>query len=376
MIPYGRQTIDDEDIRAVTEVLSSDWLTQGPKVAEFEAALAAYCGAKHAVTFANGSLALQGAYAAAGLREGDELVTTPLTFAATASAALWFGARPVFADIDPRTGNLDPAKAAAAVTEKTKVLAPVDYSGRPADLDAFRSLAKERGLVVVSDACHSLGARYKGRRVGALADMSVFSFHPVKSITTGEGGAVLTDSDEFAARLEAFRKHGVTRRHPDWRYDVGMLGQNCRLTDIQCALGLSQLKKLDSFVARRRAIAKSYDQELRALPALELPPYDADSAWHLYPVRLKLSALTADRARVFQDLRAAGIGVQVHYIPVYDHPLYRGLGYKADCPEADRFYAAELSLPIFPRLTDADRAAVVAALRAVLERHAKPALAS
>lgn len=376
MIPYGRQTIDDEDIRAVAEVLASDWLTQGPKVVEFEAALASYCGAKHAVTFANGSLALQGAYAAAGLGEGDELITTPLTFAATASAALWFGAKPVFADIDPLTGNLDPKKAAAAITKRTKVLAPVDYSGRAVDLDAFRALAKERGLIVVSDACHSLGARYKGKPVGGLADMSVFSFHPVKSITTGEGGAVLTNSDEFAARLDSFRKHGVTQRHPDWRYDIGMLAQNCRLTDFQCALGLSQLKKLDSFVARRRAIAKAYDEELRALPALELPPYDADSAWHLYPVRLKLDALTADRGQVFKDLRAAGIGVQVHYIPVYDHPLYRKLGYKADCPVADRFYAGELSLPIFPRLTEADRGVVVASLRAVLERYAKPALAS
>lgn len=376
MIPYGRQTIDDEDLRAVAEVLASDWLTQGPKVAEFEAALASYTGAKHAVTFANGSLALQAAYFAAGVAEGDELITTPLTFAATASAALWFGAKPVFADVDPRTGNLDPKKAAAAITKKTKVLAPVDYSGRAVDLDAFRALGKERGLVVVSDACHSLGARYKGKPVGGLADMSVFSFHPVKSITTGEGGAVLTDSDAFASRLDVFRKHGITQRHPDWRYDIGELGQNCRLTDFQCALGLSQLKKLDGFIARRRAIAQAYDRELRALPALELPPYDADSAWHLYPVRLKLDALTADRAQVFADLRAAGIGVQVHYIPVYDHSLYRKLGYKANCPEADRFYAGELSLPIFPRLTDADRGAVVAALRAVLERYAKPALRS
>lgn len=373
MIPYGRQTIDEDDVRAVSEVLASDWLTQGPKVVEFEGALAAYCGAKHAVAFANGTAALQAAYFAAGLTDGDELVTTPLTFAATSNAALWFGAKPVFADVDPETGNLDPKAAAAAVTKRTKVLAPVDYSGRPADLDAFRALAKERDLIVVSDACHSLGARYKGRRIGALADMSVFSFHPVKSITTGEGGAVLTDSEAFASRLNVFRMHGVTQRHPDWRYDIGELGQNFRLTDMQCALGLSQLKKLDGFIERRRAIALAYDKELRGLPGLILPPYDKDSSWHLYPVRLKLDRLTVDRAQVFNDLRSAGIGVQVHYIPVYDHPLYRKLGYKADCPNADRFYAGELSLPIFPRLADSERGAVVAALRTILQRYAQPA---
>lgn len=375
MIPYGRQTIDDEDVAAVAAALRGDWLTQGPTVAAFEKALAAYCGAKHAVAVANGTAALQAAYFAAGLKIGDEIVTTALTFAATSNAALWQGAKPVFADVDPETGNLDPRAAEAAMGPRTRAVVPVDFAGRPADLPAFRALAQKRGLVVISDACHSLGASLGGRKAGALADMTCFSFHPVKSITTGEGGAVLTDDDRLAERLVQFRQHGVTKRHPDWRYEIGELALNYRLTDFQSALGLTQLKKLDGFVARRAAIAAGYQKDLAGVEGLKLPPPAAPgaSAWHLFPVRVP----AAVRAEVFADLRAAGIGVQVHYIPVHHHPLYERLGYpRALCPNAERYAAEEISLPIFPTLTEADRAAVVAALKTSLAARLRAAARS
>lgn len=366
MIPYGRQTIEDDDVAAVVEALRSDWLTQGPKVAEFEKALADYCGARHAVAYANGTAALQGAYFAAGLKAGDEVVTSPITFAATATAAVWQGATPVFADIGP-DGNLDPRAAAAAVTPRTKVLAPVDFGGRPADIEAFRALAKEKGLLVVEDACHSLGASRGGRKVGSLADMSVFSFHPVKGITTAEGGAVLTDDPALYARLCEFRTHGI-RRGEDWLYYVESQGLNYRLTDLQSALGLTQLKKLDRFVARRRAIAQRYHDAFKGWDDVTTPPGPVDgSAWHLYVLSLK-GALGAKRAEAFRALRAAGIGVQVHYIPVYWHPFYERMGFKKGlCPKAEDFYSRILSLPIYPTLTDAQQDQVVAAVRRVLD---------
>ncbi|UPT74520.1 MAG: UDP-4-amino-4,6-dideoxy-N-acetyl-beta-L-altrosamine transaminase [Elusimicrobiota bacterium] len=372
MIPYGRQTIEDDDVAAVVEALRSDWLTQGPKVAEFERALASYCGVKHAVAYSNGTTALQGAYFAANLQAGDEIVTTPITFAATATAAVWQGAKVVFADVGP-DGNLDPKAAEAAITSKTKVLAPVDFAGKPADLAAFRALAKKKGLLVVSDACHSLGAAQGGRKVGSLADMSVFSFHPVKGITTAEGGAVLTDDAGLAARLSEFRTHGI-RRGEDWLYGVESQGINARLTDLQSALGITQLRKLDRFVARRRAIAARYHEKFRAWGDVEVPEGDVDaSAWHLYVLRLK-GALGARRAEAFRALRAAGIGVQVHYIPVYWHPFYERMGYmKGLCPKAEDFYSRIVSLPIYPTLTDAQQDEVVATVRRVLDGLKAPA---
>ena len=366
-IPYGRQTIDESDVQAVSETLRSDFLTQGPMVDEFERALAAYCGAKHAVAFANGTAALQAAYFAAGLGPGDEFVTSPLTFAATATAGLWQGAKPVFADIDPATGNLDPEAARAALTARTKAVVPVDYAGRPADWDAFRALAKEKGVVLIEDACHALGTAYRSRKVGTLADMTVFSFHPVKSITTGEGGAVLTDDSTFNARLLEFRSHGI-RRGEDWMYYVDSKAMNYRLTDLQAALGVSQLKRLDAFVARRREIARRYDEAFKGWPELELWPGDvSESAWHLYVIRLK-GGLASKRREVFRALRAAGIGVQVHYIPVYHHPFYRSLGYAgALCPKAEALYERIISMPIYPTLTDAEQDEVVRLLRGILD---------
>lgn len=366
-IPYGRQSIDDSDVAAVSETLRSDWLTQGPKVEEFEAALAVAAGTKHAVAYANGTLALQGAYHAAGLREGDELITTPITFAATATAALWQGAKPVFADVDPATGNLDPKAVAAAMTPRTKALAPVHYAGRPVDMDAFRQLASERNLTLIADGCHALGAMHKGKRIGALADMTVFSFHPVKSITTGEGGAVVTDDASLRARLVSFRQHGI-RRGADWEYAVEEKASNSRLTDLQSALGISQLKRLDSFMARRRAIAARYDAAFKGWPELDLLPPAPESAWHLYVLRLK-AAHASKRRPLFQALRERGIGVQVHYIPVYQFPFYKGLGYRDGlCPKAEDFYSRILSLPIYPDLTDAQQDEVVRTVREELDK--------
>ncbi len=366
-IPYGRQTIDDSDLAAVAESLRSDWLTQGPKVEEFEKALAAYCGAKFAVAYSNGTTALQGAYHAAGFKDGDEFVTTPLTFAATATAGIWQGAKPVFADVDPATGNLDPVAAAKAITPRTRALCPVDFGGRPVDLDALRKLAKDKGLLLIEDACHALGTAYKGKKIGGIADMTIFSFHPVKSITTGEGGAVLTNDPALRDKLVSFRQHGI-RRGEDWLYYVEEQATNCRLTDLQSALGLSQLKRLDSFVARRREIARRYQKAFAGWAEVEneTVPVD-DSAWHLYVLRLK-GAAGSKRREVFQALRAAGIGVQVHYIPVYWHPFYEGLGYKKGaCPKAEALYERIISLPMYPTLTNAQQDEVVEILRTVLD---------
>lgn len=367
-IPYGRQTIDQSDVDAVVETLRGDWLTQGPKVAEFEAALAAKGGARFAVAFSNGTAALQGAYFAAGLGPGDEFVTSPLTFAATATAGLWQGAKPVFADIDPATGNLDPVDAEKKMNRRTRAVVPVDYAGRPAELAAFRALARKRKLTLIEDACHSLGAVYRGSPVGSLADMTILSFHPVKTITTGEGGAVLTSSPKFRDRLLEFRSHGI-RRGKDWLYAVESQGLNYRLTDIQSALGVSQLKRLDAFIARRRALVRRYHEAFAGWPELELPGGDVDgSAWHLYVVRLR-GKLTGKRAEVFRALREGGIGTQVHYIPVYWHPLYKRMGYKkGSCPKAEDFYNRALSLPLYPTLTDALQDEVVSVLRRVLDK--------
>jgi UDP-4-amino-4,6-dideoxy-N-acetyl-beta-L-altrosamine transaminase len=366
-IPYGRQSVDEADIRAVSDALRSDWLTQGPKVEEFERALASYCGAKHAVVFASGTAALQAAYFAAGLKRGDEFVTSPITFASTATAGIWQGASPVFADIDPATGNLDPKACESALTAKTRALVPVDFAGRPADLSAFRRIAKAKGLVLIEDACHSLGADFGKRKIGALSDMTVFSFHPVKSITTGEGGAVLTDDARYQARLAEFRTHGI-KRGEDWLYAVESQGLNYRLTDLQAALGLSQLGKLDGFIARRREIARRYDEAFKGWDELE--PRSGrveDSAWHLYVIRLR-GALASKRREVFQALRRAGIGVQVHYIPVYFHPFYERLGYKKGlCPKAEDFYTRIISLPIYPSLSRAQQDEVISVLRRTLD---------
>jgi UDP-4-amino-4,6-dideoxy-N-acetyl-beta-L-altrosamine transaminase len=374
LLPYGRQTIEEDDVVAVAEALRGEFLTTGPMVERFERSLAERCGARHAVAVSSGTAALQAAYFAAGLGPGTELVTTPLTFAATASAALLLGARPVFADIDSQTLTLDPIEVRRKLSPRTRVIAPVDYAGEPADIDALRALARERDILVVEDASHALGARLDGRPVGSLADLTVFSFHPVKHITTGEGGAVLTDSDILARRARDFRNHGIVRDRErlridegDWFYDILEIGQNFRLTDVQCALGVAQLKKLDQFLARRRAIARAYFEAFRDSRRLMLPPArNLDShAWHIFPIRLV--GPNPERRRVFEGLRSSGIGVQVHYVPVTAFAAYRALGYRPEeTPRAYDAYQRLISLPLFPGMTDGDIETVISALHTAL----------
>lgn len=371
MIPYSHQTISPKDIRAVTAVFRSKWLTQGPMLPRFERALARRVGARYAVAFSSGTAALQAAYSAIGLSRGDEIITTPLTFVATASAALWHGATPVFADIDSATGCLDPQDLARRITKRTRAIVAVDYGGVPAALGTLRALAHRHRLVFIEDAAHSLGASYRGKPIGGLADLTTFSFHPVKSITMGEGGAVTTSRREWYERLLMFRNHGVTKNPQHfrnqspgaWYYEVQFLGQNFRLTELQAALGRSQLARLGEFVRRRRALAARYDQLLADLPEIILPrePSGARSAWHLYPIRFRGG--TKVRNRVYTELRTAGIGVQVHYIPVYRHPYFQSNGYRSvRCPRAEAFADAELSLPLYPTLTAASQRRVAAAL--------------
>ncbi|MFA5185774.1 MAG: UDP-4-amino-4,6-dideoxy-N-acetyl-beta-L-altrosamine transaminase [Patescibacteria group bacterium] len=377
MIPYGHQTIEEDDIQAVTEVLRSDWLTQGPKVAEFEQALADCTGAKFAVAVSNGTAALQAAYFAAGIQPGDEVITSPLTFAATSNAALWLGAKIVFADVDPETGNLDPTAVESVVTEKTKAIVPVDYAGHPADMSRLREIASRCGAKLIEDSAHALGASIGDRKVGTLADLTTMSFHPVKIITTGEGGAILTDNPDFAERLRLYRSHGITKanlRMPspgDWYYEQQELGQNYRLTDFQSALGISQLKKLDRFLAARHEVAGRYAEALKDVKTLRLPVEREGfrSGWHLYPIRLIGAAITK-RPEVFRQLREAGIGVQVHYIPVYWHPYYQTLGYrKGLCPNVESFYETEISIPMFPALSTADQQSVIDILKKILVQY-------
>jgi UDP-4-amino-4,6-dideoxy-N-acetyl-beta-L-altrosamine transaminase len=381
LLPYGRQWIDEEDVAAVIEILRSDWITQGPIIERFEEALARAVGARFAVAFSSGTAALHGASFAAGIEPGDEVVTSPLAFAASANTVLYQGGRPVFADVSPDTGNLDPALAARALTPRTKAFLPVDYAGHPADLDAFQAMARERGLLVIEDGAHALGAKLLDRAVGSLADLTAFSFHPVKTITTGEGGAVTTDDETLARRLRRFRTHGITRETEElaqsdlergpWYYEMQELGFNYRITDLQCALGLTQLKRLDAFVQRRQAIVDRYLDAFGQDPALLVPAVrrGVEPAWHLFPLRLRLGRLRAGRREVFEALRARGLGVQVHYIPIPLHPYYRKrFGYApGDFPEAEAYYAAEISLPLFPRMTDGDVGDVIAIVRSVID---------
>jgi UDP-4-amino-4,6-dideoxy-N-acetyl-beta-L-altrosamine transaminase len=362
MIPYSTQDINEADIKAVVKVLRSGWLTQGPAVERFEKAIAKKVGAKFAVAFNSGTAALHAAYYAAGVRGGDEVIVPALTFAATANAALYLGAKPVFADSDPETGAMSVIDAARKITKKTKAIVPVDYAGRPAALREFRALAKKHNLIFIEDAAQSLGAEYYGRPVGSQADMTMFSFHPVKSITTGEGGIIVTDHSPFADALRLFRSHGISRDsrtfarrgRAAWYQEMQILGFNYRLPEMSAALGESQLKRLDAFVSKRRRVAERYQKLLGGTAALILPPLDRPfekSAWHLYPVRLR-SGFVNRRDEIFTKLRAAGVGVQVHHLPVHTHRYYEELGYKPGlCPVAEAFVAAEISIPLFPGLT-------------------------
>ncbi len=437
-LPYARQWITPEDIDAVCKVLQSDWLTTGPKVAEFEEKLAERTGARYAVTFSSGTAALHGACHAAGITTGDEIITSPLTFAATANAALYLGAKPVFTDIDRETGLINPALLEKAITPATKALVPVDYAGQPADMNEILHIARRHDLTVISDSAHALGATYGKKPTGSMADMTIFSFHPVKHIATGEGGAVTTNHPEYYRKLLRFRSHGVTRNptlspassssgsppspppgpppeHGPWYYEMEDLGYNYRLTDMQSALGISQLSKLDMFLEKRRHIAETYNRELNNLPGLSLPVTKPGRihAWHLYVIRVsdsaapekpvhtknsnsKIPAAASGKAAsgsgagsgagsgsaeregavgkqaeynslrkaLYYHLRENNIGSQVHYLPVYLHPYYRNMGYHPGlCPEAEKFYRECLSIPLFPAMTENDILRVTKAIR-------------
>jgi len=381
LLPYGHHTVEEEDIEAVVSVLRSDWITTGPKVAEFEEAFAMYVGAGHAVCFSCGTAALHAAAFAAGLSSGDEAITTPLTFCATANSVLYMGATPVFADVCLDTMNIDPEEVAKSITAYTKAILPVDYASQPADLGAIMSLAEKHGLMVIEDATHALGAEYEKRKVGSISHMTVFSFHPVKHITTGEGGMVTTNNPDLARRLRAFRNHGIDLDAREqqrevkgqWYYEMVSLGYNYRLTDIGCALGLSQLQRLDANLARRHEIASSYSEAFKDMPSVTLPMVQPQvyPAWHLYPIRLDLTKLSCDRAEIFRALRAEGMGVTVHYIPVHLHPYYRStFGYTGgEYPIAEESYERLITLPLFHGMTDQDIGDVIEAVEKVMAHY-------
>ena len=378
-LPYGRQTVDESDIQAVVEALRSSHLTTGPRVSRFEEEFASVVGARHAVAVSSGTAALHAAAFAAGIQPGTEAITTPLTFAATANCVRYLGGAVVFADVRPDTLTIDPEAVERSVTSATRAILAVDFAGQPADLDPLLEAARRRGLMLIEDACHALGATYRDRPVGSIADLSIFSFHPVKHVTSGEGGMVTTQDAGLAERVRMFRNHGITvdyrarERTASWEYAIEALGFNYRLTDIQSARGTSQLRKLDRWVARRRAIAREYGRAFDGMA--ELTPVgcaaDRSSSWHLYPVCLNLERLRAGRREIFEALQAENIGVNVHYIPVPWHPYYQRLGYrKGSWPAAESAYERLLSLPIFPAMTDEDVADVITAVRKVADAYA------
>ena len=380
VLPYARQTVDETDIQAVTEALRSDWLTTGPLVRAFETAVGSLVEAPHAVAVNSGTAALHAAVFAAAIGPGDEVITSALTFAASANAVLYQGGVPVFADIRPDTLNVDPEEVEARSTPRTRAVIPVDFAGQPADLDALREIARAHDLILIEDAAHALGASYRGRRVGAIADLTTFSFHPAKLITTGEGGMVTTSRDDFAARLQRFRNHGL---ETDFRERAARgapysamvdLGYNYRLTDLQSALGLSQLARLEQFLKRRSDIAERYSAALATVPEISVPRVERDvrHAWHIFPILLDLDRLAADRGTVLAALRAENIWATVHYVPVYWHPHYQALGYRRGlCPRAESAYERLLTLPLFPSMTDCDVENVLTALRKVVRHYAR-----
>jgi UDP-4-amino-4,6-dideoxy-N-acetyl-beta-L-altrosamine transaminase len=380
-IPYGRQSIDERDVAAVCNILRSDFLTQGPTVPTFEKAVAQYCGAEHAVAVSNGTAALHLACMALNVGPGDLVWTSPITFVASANCALYCGAEVDFVDIDPRTYNLSPKrleeklKTAKAAGRLPKVVIPVHLAGQPCDMAAIYALSQEYGFRIIEDACHAIGGRYKNEPIGncRYSDITVFSFHPVKTITTAEGGMAVTNDPELSNRMARLRTHGITRdptemtHAPDgpWYYQQIELGFNFRMADLQAALGISQLNRLDEFVAKRHAIAQRYDRllaDLHITTPWQHP--DAYSGLHLYVIQLKLNEIRKTHREVFDSLRAAGIGVNLHYIPVYSQPYYKALGFKPGYgPEAERYYARAISLPMYPGLTEAQQDHVVSALR-------------
>jgi perosamine synthetase len=378
MIPYGRQSIDEDDIRAVVDVLRSDWLTTGPKVGEFEQSFAQFVGAKEAVAVNSGTAALHAAMYALKIRPGDEVIVPVITFTATANCVVFQGGTPVFVDVNPDTLLVEPDQFESKINSRTRAVIAMDYAGHPADYDRLRAITDKNGIALVADACHALGAQYKNRKVGTLADLNIFSFHPVKHITTGEVGMITTDDPELAQKMRVFRNHGITSDHHQreakgsWFYEMVDLGYNYRITDIQCALGLSQLKKLPDFLSKRRRIATRYNQifatsqNIQPLKVKE----NVSHAFHLYVIALELDAIGKTRQQLYKLLRQNGIGVNVHYVPVHLHPYYRKkLGSApGDFPAAELMYEKILSLPMYPNMTDAQVNEVVEKISRVISQ--------
>lgn len=379
---YGRQFIDEDDIQAVVNVLKSDYLTCGPAIASMERKLCEITGAKYAVAVSNGTAALHLACLAAGIKEGDEVITTPITFAASANCALYCSAKPVFADINPETYNIDPACIKAAVTPATKAVVAVDFTGQATELDSILEICKENNLILIEDAAHSLGTRYNGKGVGSIADMTTFSFHPVKTATGGEGGAITTNNETLYRTLLRLRAHGITRNQDEmcnpsdagWYYEQTELGFNYRITDFQAALIESQLRKLDQFSQRRKEIVSAYEKAFCDIPELILQKEieESDTTRHLYILRLNTELLSCTRREFFDALHAENIKVQVHYIPVYYHSYYEKLGYtKGLCPKAEKLYDEILSIPLFYSMTDRDIDDVITAVKKIIAYYKK-----
>lgn len=377
MLPYGRQCIDEDDIQAVVDVLRGDWLTTGPKVLEFEEAFAQYCGAKHAVAVSSGTAALHATMFGLGIEPGDEVIVTPMTFAASANCVVYQGGVPIFADVDPGSMLLDPESVRQKISPRTKAVVAVDYAGQPCNYSALRLICKEYGLALVGDASHALGGFLDGRPVGSLTDLSTFSLHPVKPMTAGEGGVITTDDADLARRMQLFRSHGITtdfRQREDlgmFFYEMTDLGYNYRITDFQCALALSQLAKLQKWINRRQEIASLYDKGFSEIPQVIplVKRKEVSHGYHLYVVQFDIEKLSVGRNAIFTALRAENIGVGVHYIPVHLHPFYKGrLGYgRGMCPTAEAAYEQLITLPIFPGMSDEDAMDVIRAVRKVVE---------
>ncbi|MDD1503972.1 UDP-4-amino-4,6-dideoxy-N-acetyl-beta-L-altrosamine transaminase [Lysinibacillus sp. CNPSo 3705] len=371
-LSYGRQSIDEDDIQIVIETLRSPFLTQGPKIQQFEQAIANYVGTQYAVAFCNGTAALHAACYAAGIGVGDEVITSPITFAASANCVRYMGGKVVFADIDANTYNINPEEIRKKITPNTKAIIPVDFTGQPADMDVIIDIAREHNLVVIEDGAHSLGAEYKEKKVGTQADMTMFSFHPVKPITTAEGGIIVTNNEDYYRKLQLFHSHGIERTdysadQGGWYYEMTDLGYNYRMTDLQAALGLSQMKKIDTFIQQRREIAAFYTEAFQDIEGIIVPQQleGTNSGWHLYMVQLE----GISRKFVFEQMRSLNIGVHVHYIPVYWHPYYQELGYERGiCPIAEKWYERALTLPIHPNMTVEDLSIIVSNIKELLKQ--------
>lgn len=380
---YGKQWVIEADVEAVAEVLRGDYVTCGPYVSALERKLEEYTGAKHAVAVANGTAALHCACIAAGVGPGDEVITTPMTFAASANCALYCGAMPVFADINPETYNIDPKSIREHITDKTKAVVAVDFTGQAVELDEIRAICDEHNLVLIEDAAHSIGTEYKGKKVGSIADMTTFSFHPVKTITAGEGGAILTNDDELYKKLVLAHAHGITHdeslmveapHEGPWYYEEISLGYNYRLTDFQSALLMSQMNRLDEFKARRQAIVKAYNEAFADVEGIFIQKEieESDTCRHLYIIQLELEKLNCTRREFFDALSAENVQCQIHYVPVYWFPYYQQLGFKKGlCPNAEKMYEGIMSIPLYPRMTDSDVADVIHAVKKVAEYYRK-----